>query len=369
MNTTERPPLTLDLVSRLEMDRLERDRRQVRAWLYVVIVFLMAIFIVGGGTRLTGSGLSITEWKPIHGVIPPSGDAEWQEEFAKYREIPQYQELNRGMSLDEFKGIFWWEWVHRLLARSVGLVMALPLIYFWVTGRLERSFKPKLVGILALGGLQGFVGWWMVASGLSVLTSVSQYRLATHLTLACIIFVATMALARSLAPHSAGPADPRIRRFAGWMVVAVLAQIYLGALVAGLHAGLIYNTWPLMDGRLVPDGLFTIQPAVLNLFENPKTVQFMHRVGAYTVLALAVIHAVQTVRLAPETPHARRAILLVLLLLAQAAIGITALIMVVPFSWAILHHIMAICVLGFTAAHWRGTKGAEPLPMKNAVRR
>ncbi|MBS9720123.1 COX15/CtaA family protein [Tianweitania sp. BSSL-BM11] len=366
--STAATPFSLDLTSASEHARLHRNRQLVRTWLYVVVLFLVAIFVVGGGTRLTGSGLSITEWKPIHGVIPPIGVAEWGEEFAKYREIPQYQEINRGMSLDEFKGIFWWEWAHRLLARSVGLVMAVPLIFFWATGRLEPRLKPRLLGILALGGVQGAVGWWMVASGLSELTSVSQYRLATHLTLACIIFVATIVTARSLAPHSAPAANRDVQRFAGWMVVAVLAQVYLGALVAGLHAGLSYNTWPLMDGSIVPQGLFVMEPGIVNLFENPKTVQFVHRLGAYTVLVLAIIHAFQTARLAPGSTHARRAILLVILLLGQAALGITALLLVVPFSWAILHHAGAILVLGFTAAHWRGTKGAMPLPTASAVR-
>ncbi|MFC5037964.1 COX15/CtaA family protein [Tianweitania sediminis] len=360
---------TLDMVSVIERDRILRDRKVVRTWLYVVLGFLFLIFVVGGGTRLTDSGLSITEWKPIHGVIPPIGEAEWEEEFAKYREIPQYQELNRGMSLGEFKTIFWWEWAHRLLARSVGLVLAVPLVFFWATGRLERSLKPRLIGLLLLGGLQGAVGWWMVASGLSELTSVSQYRLATHLTLACIIFVVTMSLARSLAPHSQAAAGRDVQRFAGWMVVAVLAQIYLGALVAGLDAGLTYNTWPLMDGSIIPGDLFTIQPGVLNFFENPKTVQFVHRLGAYGLLLLAVIHAFYVFHRAPHTTHYRRAVLLVALLLVQAAIGVTALVLVVPFSWAMLHHIGAIVVLGFTAAHWRGAKGALPMPNENTARR
>jgi heme a synthase len=367
--STTRHPTTLDLVSTIERNRITRNRSQVRTWLYVVIVVLVAIFIVGGGTRLTDSGLSITEWKPIHGVVPPIGQAQWEEEFAKYREIPQYQQINRGMSLDEFKTIFWWEWAHRLLARTVGLVVAIPLVFFWATGRLERPMKPVLLGLLALGGLQGFVGWWMVASGLSELTSVSQYRLATHLTLACIIFVVAIAAARSIAPHSEGPARRSVQRFAGWMVVAVLFQIYLGALVAGLDAGLTYNTWPLMDGSIIPGNLFTIQPGVLNFFENPKTVQFVHRLGAYALLALAVVHLVYVSRRHPGSTHARRAVLLLALFLLQAAIGIMALVLVVPFSWAMLHHIGAIVVLGFTAAHWRGTKGELPMPMENAVRR
>src|SRR5690606_25274105 len=188
-----------------------------------------------------------TEWKPVHGVIPPMNDAEWQEEFDKYRQIPEYQQINRGMSLDAFKFIFWWEWAHRMLARGVGIVFALPLAFFWLTGRLERKVKPKLVGILALGGLQGAIGWWMVSSGLVERVDVSQVRLAIHLTLACIIFTATMAVARGLAPHSARPAAPSTRNFAGLLVILVLGQIFLGGLVAGLDAGMTYNTWPLMD--------------------------------------------------------------------------------------------------------------------------
>ena len=157
----------------------------MRGWLYVVLLVLVALVLVGGATRLTDSGLSITEWKPIHGVIPPLNEAEWQEEFDKYRQIPQYQQINKGMSLDAFKRIFWWEWAHRVLARGVGFVFALPLLFFWATGRIERGLAPKLVGLLVLGGLQGAIGWWMVASGLVERIDVSQYRLAIHLTLAC----------------------------------------------------------------------------------------------------------------------------------------------------------------------------------------
>lgn len=338
------------------------SRRAVRIWLYVVLIVLFALFIVGGATRLTDSGLSITEWKPIHGVIPPLSEAEWQEEFDLYRQIPQYQQINQGMSLDEFKSIFWWEWAHRLIARLVGVVMALPLAFFWLTGRLESQLKPRLLGLFALGGFQGFIGWWMVASGLSERVSVSQYRLAVHLTLACIIFAAVMWVARGLAPHSEEPASSGTRRLAGAMALLVLFQIYLGALVAGLDAGMAYNTWPLMDGSVVPGDLFVQQPWWINLFENPKTVQFVHRLGAYLVLAVAVVHAVASWRADPGTTHARRAVLLLLMIVAQAALGITALVLVVPFGWALLHHAFAIVVLGFAVAHWRGTVGEYPRP-------
>lgn len=342
--------------------REEHNRTLVRWWLYIVVLVLFALFVVGGATRLTDSGLSITEWKPIHGVIPPLSQAEWDEEFAKYRQIPQFEQLNADMTLAEFKTIFWWEWAHRFIARGVGFLVALPLAFFWLTGRLESHLKPKLVGLFLLGALQGAIGWWMVASGLSERVSVSQYRLATHLVMACLIFTATLVIARGLAPHSAGPSAMATRRFAGWMVVAILFQIFLGALVAGLDAGMTYNTWPQMDGSLWPDGLLTIDPAWLNLFENPKTVQFVHRLGAYALLALSVWHAIAAWRVEPGSTHSRRTLVLLLLIVAQAVIGISALVLVVPLGWALAHHAFAIVVLGFAAAHWRATKGAYPLP-------
>ena len=351
-----------------ERDRELRDRALVRGWLYVVLVVLFALVMVGGATRMTGSGLSITEWKPIHGVIPPLNQAEWQEEFEKYQQIPQYEQINKGMTLDEFKGIFWWEWAHRLLARGVGFLVAIPLALFWVSGKLERRLKPKLVGLLALGGLQGAVGWWMVASGLSERVSVSQYRLAIHLTFACIIVMAVAYIARGLAPYTERPADRGVQRFAGIMVLMVLFQIYLGALVAGLHAGLSYNTWPLMDGAIIPGDLLVIEPVWRNFFESPKTVQFVHRMFAYTLLVVALWHALATMRVAPRTTHARRAWVLALLLVGQAAIGVGTLLMQAQMHWALLHQGFALVVLIFATAHWRATKGAYPLENEIEIR-
>ncbi|MEQ1942543.1 COX15/CtaA family protein [Mesorhizobium sp. VNQ89] len=352
---------------RSERERLLANRTLVRGWLYVVLLMLFALVLVGGATRLTDSGLSITQWKPIHGVIPPLSEAEWQEELELYRQIPQYQQINKGMSLEEFKSIFWWEWAHRLLARGVGFVFALPLAFFWATRRIERGLAPKLVGLLLLGGLQGFVGWWMVASGLVERTDVSQYRLAMHLTLACIIFAAIMVVARGLAPHSEPPADRGTQRFAGWLVVATLFQVFLGGLVAGTNAGLTYNTWPLMDGAIIPSDLFVMNPAWMNFFENVKTVQFTHRLGAYAVFVLALWHMIAVRRRLPGTTHARRALVLFHLVLLQAVIGIVTLLMHMPLHWALLHQGFALIVLGFAAAHWRGTKGAYPLPTEIKV--
>ena len=248
-----------------------RNRALVRGWLYVVLLVMFALLLVGGATRLTDSGLSITEWKPIHGVIPPLHDAEWQEEFAKYQQIPEYSQINQGMSLGEFKRIFWWEWAHRILARGVGVVFALPLLFFWATGRIERGLTPKLVGLLLLGGLQGAVGWWMVASGLVERTDVSQYRLATHLTLACLIFAAIDGRgARAGAALERAAPTARTQRFAGFLVLARAVQIYLGGLVAGLDAGMSYNTWPLMDGAVVPGDLLHHRAGLAQFLREPE---------------------------------------------------------------------------------------------------
>ena len=342
--------------------RQERDRKAVRIWLGVVIFTLFCLVLVGGATRLTDSGLSITEWKPIHGVIPPLDAAEWEEEFQLYQRIPQYQEVNKDMTVDEFKSIFWWEWAHRFLARSIGLIFALPLAFFWFTGRIERRIRWPLVGLLALGGFQGFVGWWMVSSGLSKLVSVSQYRLAVHLTIACLIFAASVWIMRGLAPHSKDPAPTSNSHWAAAAIAfLVLFQIYLGALVAGLDAGLSYTTWPLMDGAIIPGDLFIQQPWWINLFENPKTVQFVHRFGAYLLWAATLLHMIVSLTKAPGTTHARRSVVLFLLVCVQAIIGISTLVMQVPLHMALTHQGMALVVLGFAVAHWRGFIGEYPL--------
>ena len=344
------------------MEKRERNRRAVRIWLGAVLLALFALVLVGGATRLTNSGLSITEWKPIHGVIPPLSAAEWQQEFDLYKRIPEYQQINSGMTVDEFKNIFWWEWAHRLIARSIGLIFALPLAFFWLTGRIESRLKLPLVGILALGGFQGFIGWWMVSSGLAERTDVSQYRLAVHLTIACIIFASCMWVMRAITPHAEMPAR-RSSSIRTAMILAFLAlfQIYLGALVAGLDAGFSYNTWPLMDGAVIPGDLFIQQPWWINLFENPKTVQFVHRCGAYLLFAVALYHLFQTRAELPGTAHARRAVVLFLLICVQAALGIATLLTQVNLHTALTHQAGAIVVLGFAVAHWRGFKGAYPL--------
>jgi heme a synthase len=338
--------------------------RAVRVWLYTVLFVLFSLVIVGGATRLTDSGLSITEWKPIHGVIPPLSLAEWQQELEKYRQIPEYQEINKGMTLEAFKVIYWWEWAHRFLARTVGLIFALPFAAFWLMGKLENRLKPRLFALLALGGLQGFIGWWMVSSGLTERTDVSQYRLATHLTLASIIFAGIMWVARGLAPHEGRNAAIATQRGAMILALMVLFQIYLGGLVAGLNAGYSFNTWPLIDGRFIPDQLLLLEPLWRNLFENPKTVQFIHRMFAYSIFIAAFVHLWRTLsREGAGATHTRRAVVLAALITCQAMIGIITLVMQVPLQWGLMHQAMALIVLGFAVAHWRGAKGEYRQPL------
>ncbi|WP_182421934.1 COX15/CtaA family protein [Aureimonas sp. ME7] len=338
------------------------DRRAIRIWLYLVAAMVMALVVVGGATRLTESGLSITEWKPIHGIVPPLSDAEWQEEFDLYRQIPQYQQINRGMSLSDFQTIYWWEWTHRFLARAVGFVFALPLAWFWIAGRVESWLKPRLVGLLALGGLQGAIGWWMVASGLVERTDVSQYRLAIHLTTACIILTATLWIARGLSSRPAAAPPTAHSGKVGLLIVALtLVQIYLGGLVAGLNAGLSFNTWPLMDGQIIPSNLLPMSPIWRNFFENVMTVQFVHRTGAYVLLTVALLHAFAAWRIAPGSHHAKGAQLLALAVTGQAAIGIATLLLHVPIDAALTHQAGALLVLTGAVAHARGMHGRYPL--------
>lgn len=338
----------------------KRNRKQIRVWLYSILVLCLAIVLVGGATRLTGSGLSITEWKPIHGVIPPIGVDQWQEEFSKYQQIAQYKLLNRDMTLSAFKVIFWWEWTHRVLGRLVGLVALLGLIWFWVTKRIEKNILLQLSIVPILIALQGAIGWWMVASGIgqSNLTSVSQYRLAFHLITACFVIIFVTYLARGFAESSENPANQKVQYFAGWFVVLILIEVYFGALVAGLHAGKVYNTWPLMDGQIIPDGLLQHSPAWLNLFENSLTVQFIHRLFAYFLFVIAIIHALYVRKNVPHSTHSRRAFFMCMMIIVQALLGIFTLLHEVPISLGLIHQSVALVLLCLSVVHWRATKGA-----------
>jgi heme a synthase len=327
-------------------------RLLLRAWLLLLALMVFAMVVVGGATRLTGSGLSITEWAPVTGVVPPLTEEAWEAELEKYRQIPQYQLVNRGMSLDEFKAIYWWEWGHRLLGRLVGVVFVVPFLWFWLTGRLERRLMPWVIGAFLLGGLQGVLGWYMVASGLVERVTVSQYRLAAHLTLAAIIFAYLVWLADSLRPRAPHPpAPPRI----GWGGAVILALVFLqvafGALVAGLHAGLTHQTWPLIDGRLIPPGLADLDPWWRNTFENMVAVQFNHRLVAYLLVLAAFAHTVDCIRLAGQGQAARRAVTLFVAILAQSGLGVATLLAGVPLGLGLMHQAGAMVVLAIAVVH------------------
>lgn len=352
-------PLSLEQTVALR-SKAESNRRMVRWWLYVICALVTSMVVVGGATRLTDSGLSITEWQPLLGAIPPLNDQDWLDAFNKYKQIPEFQQINNDMTLAGFKAIYWWEWAHRFLGRFVGLVFFVPMAFFWATGRLEGWLKPRLVMLFVLGGLQGAIGWWMVKSGLVERVDVSQYRLATHLTLASLILILALWIARGLAPHSA-PAGPKgLRLQAGLLSLLILWQVFLGGLVAGLDAGLAFNTWPMMDGAWIPNDLWIMKPLWINLFENLKTVQFVHRGGAYVVLAFAAFHLVSSLASETNSPHKTRAVVLFLLIIAQATLGIFTLLYQVPFDLALTHQLGAMIVLGFAVAHWRGLKGPYP---------
>src|SRR5215468_4910888 len=272
--------------------------RAVRAWLISVAGLIAIMVLVGGATRLTESGLSIVEWKPVTGTMPPLDQAQWEQAFEAYKVIPQYRQLNAGMTLPEFKTIFWWEWSHRLLGRLIGAVYLLPFLYFLWRGGMSGELKRRLWLIFGLGALQGAVGWWMVASGLSERTEVSQYRLATHLVLALLIYAAVVWTLRRLSERPPLMVSARLKLMSAALVVLTFVQLYLGALVAGLRAGLVYNTWPEIDGALIPSAerLWFETPWWRNLFENTLTVQFAHRMTAYALFALAALHAIDALR-------------------------------------------------------------------------
>jgi len=325
----------------------------IRLWLYAVAALVLAMVLVGGATRLTESGLSITEWRPVMGVLPPLSEAQWQAEFQKYQAIPQYQALNKGMSLDAFKTIFWWEWTHRLLGRVIGAAFLLPFLWFLWRGWVGPGLRGRLWFIFGLGGLQGAVGWWMVASGLVNRIEVSQYRLATHLVLACVIYAAMIWTAQRLGERPAPPLPARIRYSAYGLLILVLAQIYLGAIVAGLRAGYIYNTWPLIDGAFIPDAaqLFLIAPAWRNVFENTLTAQFDHRMLAYAIFVCALLHAFDVTRTVKQGFVPVSASVLAIAVTLQAALGIATLLLVVPLSLALAHQAMAMLVLTIATTH------------------
>lgn len=260
-------------------------------WLFAVAAIVILIVAVGGITRLTESGLSITEWKPVTGAIPPLTQAQWQAEFAHYQQIPQYTEVNgpAGMTLAQYKFIYFWEWTHRLLARLVGLVFALPLAWFWVRKQIPAGYKPRLLALLALGGLQGAVGWWMVSSGLTQDVKVSHFRLAAHLLVALATLGGLVWTALDLRALARGEARSRLTGFAALALVMLVIQLFFGALTAGLRAGHVANDWPTMQGSLFPEGIDWALGPIHTLLNDPYLIHFVHRWWAWAVVAVLIV--------------------------------------------------------------------------------
>ncbi|MCW2275406.1 heme A synthase [Rhodoblastus acidophilus] len=328
----------------------------VRRWLFAVAGLIALMVLAGGAARLAVSGFSITEWKPITGVMPPLSQDDWRDAFEKYKQNPQYAQIFADMDLSRFQTIYLWEWAHRVLGRLIALAFALPLAFFWLKGLVTGALRGKLLFILALGGLQGFVGWWMVYSGLSERTAVAQARLVLHLLLACFTFVAILWTAEGLRPNFRDPMGRDARGFrieAGLLLALVFAQIGFGALVAGARAGLAYNTWPLIDGRFIPpaESLFSLTPLWANFFDNALTVQFQHRMAAYLALLLCLFHAFHISRERLARRAVRRALALALLILAQAGLGVTTLLLAAPLPAALAHQALAVGVLALATLH------------------
>ena len=318
----------------------------VRNWLWFVAALVFLMVIVGGATRLTESGLSIVEWKPVTGVLPPLSQKEWFDAFEDYKKIPQYKELNPDMDLAGFKVIYAWEWAHRLLGRLIGVVFAVPLIWFWATKRLPSSAKPKLVGILALGALQGGVGWWMVSSGLVHRTEVAQERLAIHLLIAALIFSSCLWVAGGLGARKASSAHEgagRLRVTGIVILLLIFAQIFMGGIVAGLRAGLVENTWPLMDGVFIPptEVLWPKDPWWMNILDTPVTAQFFHRMVAYVIFALAALHLVDALMNAGGKARSG-AVVLFAHVVSQIVLGVATLLLVEPPYAGTPHLLLAL---------------------------
>jgi heme a synthase len=321
--------------------------RAIRWWLLGVAALIALMVLVGGATRLTESGLSIVEWKPVSGALPPLDQEQWTQAFDAYKTIPQYRELNAGMSLGEFKQIFWWEWSHRLLGRVIGMAYLLPFLWFLWRGAMSADLRRRLWLIFGLGALQGAVGWWMVASGLSQRIEVSHYRLATHLVLALLIFAGIVWTLRRLADRPPPVASRRLKITSFVLLALTFVQLYLGALVAGLRAGKVFNTWPDIDGALIPSAarLFFDAPWWRNLFDNTLTVQFEHRMTAYALFALAILHLIDAVRSRAGTAAVNGALWLAAAIMVQATLGILTLLNQVPIDLALTHQAVAIVVL------------------------
>jgi heme a synthase len=330
-------------------------------WLMVIAMLVFAMVVVGGITRLTESGLSITEWKPITGALPPLSEAAWASEFEKYKQIPEYTQINgpAGMTLAEFKFIYFWEWVHRLLGRVVGLAFALPLAWFWVKQAIPAGYKPRLLALMALGGLQGTIGWWMVSSGLSARTDVSHYRLAVHLLTALFILGGLVWTALDLKALGGNPAakPAKITGFSAVVIAILFLQLLFGAWVAGLNAGYVSNSWPMMNDRFVPDGIDTTKGALYALINDPFLTHFVHRWWAW-VAVIALIMLSRRTRKAGARPAS---IAIHTAFGVQILLGIATVMTGVNIVLAVLHQAVGALVVASTVwgAHVIGRQDGQ----------
>jgi cytochrome c oxidase assembly protein subunit 15 len=344
------------------VDAPARDASGVRLWLFAVAALIFVMVLVGGATRLTESGLSITQWKPVTGVMPPLSDAEWREDFSRYQQIPQFAEHNPDMTLEGFKTIFWWEWSHRLLARIIGVAFIAPALWFWSSGRLRGAVGKHVVIATGLLALEPIVGWWMVSSGLSERTEVAQERLAMHLMIAAATFGVLIYAGAGLRRPQPEASAAAFGFAAGGFAALVFAQLGLGALVAGLRAGLVYNSWPLMDGHWIPSGAFGLSPWPRSIVDDVTTAQFDHRIVAYVVVAYSLAQAFFAWRAAPRTALARQATALAGLALAQATLGVATLLLFVPIGLALAHQALALILFGMAMAHAGTTVAGGRIP-------
>ena len=330
-------------------------RKPIAIWLLICCALVFAMVVVGGVTRLTDSGLSIVEWQPIVGTMPPITDSDWDELLEKYRESPQYQKVNKGMSVDEFKNIFWWEYFHRLLGRLIGVVFFVPFVYFLVKKQIDKTLGIKLSGMFILGGLQGFMGWYMVMSGLVNDPHVSQYRLTAHLGLAFIIFAGLFWIALDLISpdrdhHTITEPLKRLRRFSIGLTSLIFIMVLSGGFVAGIRAGLAYNTFPLMNGHFIPPEIFMLEPWYRNFFDNMATVQFDHRLIAWILAFLVPLFWFKAMKTELSNTTRLACHLLLIMLVIQISLGIATLLNFVPIPLAASHQGGA--VLLFAAALW-----------------
>jgi cytochrome c oxidase assembly protein subunit 15 len=330
----------------------------VSRWLAFVAVLVFVMVMVGGVTRLTESGLSMVRWEPISGAVPPLDEADWQREFDHYKASPQYAQVNSGMTLPDFKTIFFWEYVHRLFGRLIGLAFALPLLFFWWRRAVPPGYGWKLGGLFAMGGLQGVVGWWMVASGLVDVPEVSHIRLATHLLLALLIFAALIWVSRDLKTLAADPAarPARITLLGIWALCLLFLQLMFGAYMAGLDAGYAFNTWPMMGDEWFPAATQWMEPALRNFADNPVVVQFVHRWLAFVVAGVAIWLGLRVWLRGFWMEGA----LLIAAVIAQLLLGILTLLSGVQIDIAVAHQGMAALLLGamISASHRLGERGA-----------